>query len=131
MEQLGHEVWTGAWWGNRSSTVDNLVNVVLNRHDMMREEMVLVEQGFYQKCAELLGVPDTYSPRIYTRITRWNNRMAGNGRFEGFGLIRLISGSHVHIALRHPIAASKWFKNPEEALEWLETNVKPLVSKAS
>ena len=111
--------------------IDTLTKVVLNRHCMLRDDMITVEQGFYQKCAELLGVPDTYSPRIYNRITRWNNRMAGNGRFEGFGIIRLISGSHVHIALRHPIRASKWFSNPDEALEWLETNVKSAVLKPS
>jgi hypothetical protein len=94
---------------------------------MEKTEMTGVEQGFYQKCAELLGVPDTYSPRPYTRVTRWNNRVAGNGRFEGFGLIRMFGGRHVHVSLTHPVRVNTWFTSPEAAVEWLEKNIKSTV----
>lgn len=90
---------------------------------MERHEMHEVEQGFYQRCAELLGVPNTYRPRPYKRVTRWNNRDAGNGRFEGFGLIRMFAGSNVHIALVHPIKVNKWFSKPEDAIAFLEMNL--------
>lgn len=84
----------------------------------MNEEQKMVEEGFYKKCAELLGVPDTYRRYPYSKRTRWNNRAPGNGRFEGYGMIRLF-GSKVHMALRSPIAANRWFNTTDEALAFL------------
>lgn len=85
----------------------------------MEEEKHEVEHRFYQRCAELLGVPDTYRPYPYKKRTRWNNRTAGNGRFAGCGLIRLF-GTHVHVALIAPVTANKMFTSHAAALEWLE-----------
>ena len=83
----------------------------------MKEENE-IEQGFYQRCAELLGVQTTYRKFPFRKRTRWNNRTAGNGRFEGRGTVRLF-GNSVHISLRNP-AINKWFGSPEAALKFLE-----------
>ncbi|NBB17699.1 hypothetical protein GVN21_20250 [Caulobacter sp. SLTY] len=73
------------------------------RRREMRNEKLLVEQGFYQACAERLGAETHYRPFPYSRRTRWNAREPGNGRYPGFGLIRLF-GETVHIQLRRPAA---------------------------
>lgn len=84
----------------------------------MNEEKHDVENRFYERCAELLGVPHIYKPFPFRKRTRWNNRTAGNGRFEGFGLIRIF-GPSVHIALTSPIATNRWFKTHDDALSYL------------
>jgi hypothetical protein len=84
----------------------------------MNDEKHAVEEGFYQRCAELLGVPYTYRPFPYRRRTRWNNRSAGNGRFEGRGLIRLF-GQTVHVALNAPVRVTRSFKSHEETFAFL------------
>lgn len=88
----------------------------------MKEEKIEAEGRFYRRCAELLGVPDSYHPYPYSRRTRWNNRTAGNGRFVGYGIIRLF-GSTVHMSLRTPIVVNTWFKSTDEALSFLEKAV--------
>lgn len=75
--------------------------------------------GFYQKCAELLGTTYDYKPFPYAKRTRWNNRAPGNGRFGGFGLIRLF-GSTVHMSLKAPVKVNRWFTSREDALAFLE-----------
>jgi len=86
----------------------------------MKEDTTLVEQGFYQACADLLGARHAYRPFPYDKRTRWNNRTAGNGRFPGFGLIRRF-GDAVHVNLRHPQPVRRWFASSEEALDFLAT----------
>lgn len=88
----------------------------------MRNEYVEVEQGFYQKCAELLGTTYTYTPwpSPTREPNRWNNRHAGNGRFEGFGTIRLFSPSCIQITLRHPVVLNRTCKSVEDALQVLK-----------
>jgi len=82
----------------------------------MKENEIDVEQGFYERCAELLGVPYTYRSYPYKGHTsRWNNRDPGNGRFPGRGLIRLY-GDTVHMMLRHPICITRRFASSAEAL---------------
>lgn len=85
----------------------------------MDEEKREAEGRFYKRCAELLCVPDTYSAFPYRKRTRWNNRAPGNGRFEGFGLIRLF-GNSVHMMLKHPYAVNRFFPSKETALLYLE-----------
>jgi hypothetical protein len=75
-----------------------------------------VEQGFYQTCAELLGAKYTYKPFPYTRATRWNNRTAGNGRFEGHGIIRMFGERAVVVQLHTP-RCSGTFYSMESALD--------------
>lgn len=70
---------------------------------------------FYEKCAELLGIEFEDNSFTQYRRTRWNNRKPGNGRYPGYGIIRVF-GDKVHVAFKnhHAIHNSK-----EEVLEWL------------
>jgi hypothetical protein len=88
------------------------------------------EQAFYAACADLLGAEHVYRRFPFRRKTRWNNRLAGNGRFPGFGLIRLF-GSHVHVHLRAPVAVNRWFESRESALSFLAELPAPHTSLAS
>lgn len=71
---------------------------------------------FYERCAEILGQEfEDCSFKHYKR-KRWNNRKPGNGRYKGFGLIR-VYGNMVHISTS---TTNKLFNSKELALEWLE-----------
>lgn len=85
----------------------------------MRSEYREVEEGFYQECARLLGVSHTYIPwpSPTREPNRWNNRHAGNGRFDGCGTIKLFSPSCIHISLRHPVRLNCVCTSVEQALE--------------
>lgn len=93
----------------------------------MKETETGVE-GFYARCAELLGTTHQYTdgngPDVRTgmvrttRKTRWNGRHPGNGRFPGSGIIR-VYGSRVMMSLYHPVAVTKWFEGTDDALAYL------------
>lgn len=83
-----------------------------------------VEQGFYEKCAELLCAPHTYKPFTMHQKRRWYNRNPGNGRFEGFGLIRMFSPNCIHVCLKRPMQINKIFKSQEEVIDFLESYIK-------
>lgn len=78
-----------------------------------------VEQEFYEACAKLLGTEHNYRTYPYRRRNRWNNRVPGNGRFPGYGVIRLY-GDHVHISLRSPVRVSLSCSY-EDALAYLKS----------
>lgn len=59
------------------------------------------ELEFYRECARLLGCSHDGEAFPYPYRTRWNNRKAGRGRFEGHGIIRIF-GDRVHVALHRP-----------------------------
>ena len=59
-------------------------------------------EDFYIKCGELLQSNTVYAPFPYYRRTRWNNRVAGSGRYEGKGVIRVFSETMIHVALNEP-----------------------------
>ena len=80
----------------------------------------MTDEEFYIRCAELLDTAHLGVKFPYYKRTRWNNRIAGRGRFEGRGIIRCF-GNQVHIALTSPIITSKICKSKGEALEFLET----------
>ena len=84
----------------------------------MIKENKEVEERFYQECAELLCVSNTYRPfptsAHYKR--RWYNREAGNGRFEGFGLIRMFSENCIHVSLKKPFSINRIFNSPEDVI---------------
>lgn len=84
----------------------------------MNEKRSAVEQGFYQRCADILGAEHHYQPYPYRRPNRWNNRAPGNGRYPGFGIIRLF-GDRVHMQLRAPQSVNCWFNSRDEALAYL------------
>ena len=85
----------------------------LNTSDMKNENEV---EGFYQSVAKLLGSEHEYKPFPYRKRTRWNNRTAGNGRFVGFGVVRVYSSSVIHVMLNSP-KLNKTFSNYADALE--------------
>jgi len=79
-------------------------------------------EEFYLRCAELLGTRYDCTGLTDSYRTRWNNRRPGNGRFPGFGIIRL-HGDDVHVSLRHPVSVSRHFHGRTAALQWLAAAV--------
>lgn len=94
-----------------------------------------VEEEFYSKCAEILGASTTYKdatpfPRwdrytgqMYipgTRATRWGGREPGNGRFPGFGIIRLFGHHNIQVCLTKPISVQRYFTSMADVLVFLE-----------
>jgi hypothetical protein len=88
---------------------------------MMENETVSVEEKFYQDVADLLGVESNYEHNVNKAWrTRWNNRKPGNGRFEGFGLIRFFGENMIHVMISKPVHMNKTFSSPEETLSALK-----------
>lgn len=89
----------------------------------MSNEITEVEQ-FYQDVSDLLGVTNNYEYNRYTvggkYLTRWNNRKPGNGRFEGYGIIRYFGPSVIHVAINHPVRMSGSYTSKEEVLAVLK-----------
>jgi hypothetical protein len=89
----------------------------------MEKENESVEQ-FYQDVADLLGVENNYRYDEFTvggtYRTRWNNRKPGNGRFEGYGLIRFFGPNCIHVVLHKPAMISGVFNSTEEVLSALK-----------
>jgi len=99
---------------------------------MKIENRVKELENFYGECAKIFdtehqyrdGVPRSKVNRdceIYTpctRATRWGGRSPGNGRFPGFGLIRVF-GTVVHISIHTPKKISATITGLEEALLYL------------
>jgi len=73
---------------------------------------------FYEACGGILGTIHNYKQPV-SRITRWNNRSAGNGRYEGFGLIRFFGPNKIHIALNHPERVNKTCSSKDEVFTLL------------
>jgi hypothetical protein len=85
----------------------------------MKEQHHAVEESFYRECARLLGAAHTFRPWVGPPPDRWNNRHPGNGRFPGFGTIRMYGPNHIHISLRHPVVLSKTCRSPDEVFRVL------------
>jgi len=96
------------------------------------------KEEFFNECAKILGTEHNYVDlkplKRYNRITgkmtqtgsaytRWGPRIPGNGRFPGFGLIRVFGPTNIFVALHHPIAINQQFKNFDEVLEFLRNIV--------
>jgi hypothetical protein len=92
------------------------------------------DERFYGACARLLGADHVWREarphlkvdrvtgtiwRPLTRAGRWSGREPGNGRFEGYGLIRLFGPERVHMLLRRPLAVNRFFESRDEALDFL------------
>ena len=90
----------------------------------MNEEHREAEGRFYKKCAEMLGAAHQYQPWDGRPPNRWNNRHPGNGRFAGFGAIRMFSPSCIHVCLRHPVGVNQMCYSTEEAFNLLEKILK-------
>ena len=80
------------------------------------------DEGFYRRCAAILGTDYGCTPFTGHRRTRWNNRAPGSGRFPDHGLIRLF-GNTVQIALRHPATLCCTIEGRDEALDVLRSYV--------
>jgi len=75
---------------------------------MQREE-------FYAAVAVILNVENNYkTPMPYRR--RWGQRLPGNGRYPGIGIIRFYSENMIHIMLP---SKTSTFRSSKEALVWL------------
>jgi len=73
------------------------------------------EQEFYAKCGELLGLEHVYNVP-FERKTRWNQRNPGNGRYEGFGVIRRYSSTLIHVMSKD---TNETFTSEEKVYEYL------------
>jgi hypothetical protein len=85
----------------------------------MNPEQHAVEERFYRECARLLDVVHAYTPWIGRPPSRWNNRHPGNGRFPGFGTIRMHGPNHIHVALRQPVILNRVCRSVEEVYDLL------------
>lgn len=78
-----------------------------------------VEEAFYRECAEILGAVHSYRPWVGPPPNRWNNRHAGNGRFPGFGTIKMFAPDRIHVSLRHPVPITRWCTSAEDVFHLL------------
>jgi hypothetical protein len=85
----------------------------------MKAEQHELEESFYRECARLLDAVHTYRPWIGRPPNRWNNRHPGNGRFRGFGTIRMYGPNNIHVSLRHPVILNRTCRSVEEAYDLL------------
>jgi hypothetical protein len=89
----------------------------------MKENEKDVEQGFYEECAKLLNCAEhTYRAFPYRKRTRWNNRAEGNGRFPGFGLIRMFSPNLISVAVKTP-ALQGQYSSTQAALDAIKSAI--------
>lgn len=78
-----------------------------------------VEEAFYRECAGILGAVHSYRPWVGRPPNRWNNRHAGNGRFPGYGTIRMHAPDRIHVSLRNPVAITRTCTSPEDVFHLL------------
>ncbi|MFL5021520.1 MAG: hypothetical protein ACJ8DW_04600 [Microvirga sp.] len=69
--------------------------------------------------ARLLDAVHTHRPLIGRPPNRWNNRHPGNGRFPGFGTIRMHTPNHIHVALRQPVILNRVCRSSDEVYDLL------------
>ncbi len=74
---------------------------------------------FYSECARLLNSDHEFVDNIPVRRGRWGPRYPGNGRFPGFGTIRIYSDILIHMSLNRPETIVKTFDSKEKVLEFL------------
>ena len=85
----------------------------------MKPEQHALEENFYRKCAGLLDAVHTYKPWTGRLPSRWNNRHPGNGRFPGFGTIRMYAPNHIHVSLRQPVVLNRVCQSVEDVYDLL------------
>lgn len=98
----------------------------------------MTQEEFYQRCAEIFGVDIPFNKVVlrplidwetgtlhhrYTAGGRWSGRNPGNGRIEGYGVVRWFNSAQIHVALNNP-AFQRIYDSPEAALEGLEELLK-------
>lgn len=77
---------------------------------------------FYNKIAEILNSETTYIEPYFgnKRITRWNNRNPGNGRYPGYGIIHMYSENFIQLNF---YSHRKTFTSTEDVLNFINTLV--------
>jgi len=71
------------------------------------------KREFYAAVAAKLGVEDTYVELLPYR-RRWGQRKLGNGRYEGYGLVRWYSENFITVTPEG--CSTSVFKDAESAL---------------
>lgn len=82
------------------------------------ENGMKTREDFYNNVANILGIAHEYVEPVERR-TRWNNRLLGNGRFPGFGLVRCF-GSKIMITSKK---GTHVFDEYEEVYKYLRNYV--------
>ena len=75
------------------------------------------KREFYSKCGEILGIEHDWKEPVKKR-NRWNTRFIGNGRFPGYGLIR-VYGDQIMVISR---AGSKMYQSVDDVYGLLKQN---------
>ena len=75
----------------------------------------MTRSEFYDTVSYILGRGEYVEPLPYIR--RWGQRAPGNGRYEGFGLVRWFSEKQIHII---GVGINKTFNNPEDAIRFIK-----------
>ena len=83
-----------------------------------------MNKNFYNECANILGTTHNWIEPPKRRC-RWNARANGNGRFEGFGIIRYYGPTYIHVALNHPQRISRVCKSEEQVYKLLQELITP------
>lgn len=93
------------------------------------------KEDFFNRCADILNTEHKYvdlKPRkrvdrttgqiIQTdsAYSRWGPRIPGNGRFPGFGIIRVYSSQMIHVLLTKPKKVNKILNSYDEVLTLLK-----------
>lgn len=86
----------------------------------MESQKIEIEHRFYQRCAELLSTTHAYKPWVGRPPNRWNNRHPGNGRYPGFGTIRMYAPNLIQVSLREPVLINRTCRSPEEVYALIE-----------
>lgn len=87
----------------------------------MKNNIIQNEFEFYEKCALILCVEHEFVYKFAKR-TRWNHRNPGNGRFPTRGTIKWFSSTCIYLSFHTPLVC-KYFKSPDDCIEWLEAHV--------
>jgi hypothetical protein len=85
----------------------------------MRKEHIEAEGRFYATVAEMLGTSYDYKPWTGRPPNRWNNRHPGNGRFPGYGTIKMFSPTSIHVCLRAPVPINRMCRSEDEVYDLL------------
>lgn len=105
---------------------------------MERIQKVKAIEDFYSQCAEILGTGHEFRDQVprpkvsrdgvryipSTTQTRWGPRSPGNGRFPGFGTIRLFWPETVQINLLNPKRIAITIEGRDKALDYLRNELK-------
>lgn len=81
---------------------------------MKTEKQKLIEKEFYRKCGEILSIDHHYQTPPKNR-KRWY-REKGNGRYPGFGLIKIFSLNQIHVTFR---GGNRLFSSMDEVYSFL------------